>query len=127
MVRSATPFLPIGNLAFEFDRLYAIILPIGNLHIQHGGTPMTATPNGKTQQVAAASIKIRTSQELGEFVRKHRTSQKILQADIVGLANTGNRFVVDLEKGKPTLQLQKVLDVLDLLGLEVIVRRKGAR
>jgi HTH-type transcriptional regulator/antitoxin HipB len=75
----------------------------------------------------AISARIRTSQELGEFIRQYRTSQKILQADIVGLANTGNRFVVDLEKGKPTLQLQKVLDVLDLLGLEVIVQRKGAR
>ncbi|MES2534704.1 MAG: transcriptional regulator [Pseudomonadota bacterium] len=73
----------------------------------------------------AISAKIRTSRELGEFIRQYRTSQKILQADIVGLANTGNRFVVDLEKGKPTLQLQKVLDVLDLLGLEVIVQRKG--
>jgi hypothetical protein len=51
----------------------------------------------------------------------------MLQADIVGLANTGNRFIVDLEKGKPTLQLQKVLDVLDLIGLEVIVRRKGTK
>ncbi|WP_229359077.1 helix-turn-helix domain-containing protein [Halomonas salipaludis] len=30
-----------------------------------------------------------------------------------------------LERGKPTLQLQKVLDVLDLMGLEVVVRRKG--
>ncbi len=80
-----------------------------------------------TSKSAPASTKIRSSQELGEFIRQYRTSQKILQADIVGLANTGNRFIVDLEKGKPTLQLQKVLDVLDLIGLEVIVQRKGSR
>jgi HTH-type transcriptional regulator/antitoxin HipB len=78
-------------------------------------------------QNSAIAAKIRSTQELGEFVRQYRTSQKILQADIAGLANTGNRFVVDLEKGKPTLQLQKVLDVLDLIGLEVIVQRKGAK
>lgn len=88
---------------------------------------MAKTPSGNPQTSPAISVQVRTSQELGEFIKQYRTSQKILQADIVGLANTGNRFVVDLEKGKPTLQLQKVLDVLDLIGLEVIVRRKGAK
>jgi HTH-type transcriptional regulator/antitoxin HipB len=88
---------------------------------------MTKLPAGKTQQAGATSTTIRSTRELGEFVKQYRTSQKILQADIAGLANTGNRFVVDLEKGKPTLQLQKVLDVLDLMGLEVIVQRKGTR
>lgn len=48
----------------------------------------------------------------------------LLQTDLAGLSGTGNRFVVDLERGKPTLQLQKVLDMLDLLGLEVQVRPK---
>ena len=42
----------------------------------------------------SSATKIRTSQELGELIRQYRTSQKILQADIVGLANTGNRFIV---------------------------------
>lgn len=88
---------------------------------------MTNTPSAKAPPSTLISAHIRTSQELGEFIKQYRTAQKILQADIVGLANTGNRFVVDLEKGKPTLQLQKVLDVLDLIGLEVIVRRKGAK
>ncbi|MNV51643.1 hypothetical protein D3C71_1436990 [compost metagenome] len=51
----------------------------------------------------------------------------MLQTDLAGLSGTGNRFVVDLERGKPTLQLQKVLDMLDLLGLEVQVVPKRAR
>lgn len=69
---------------------------------------------------------IKTPEDLGKLVRKFRIAQNMTQADILGLANTGNRFIVDLEKGKPTLQLQKVLDVLDLLGLEVIVQKKGS-
>ncbi len=68
---------------------------------------------------------IRHSEELGKLVRKLRDEQGLLQIDLAGLAGTGNRFIVDLERGKPTLQLQKVLDVLDLMGLEVVVRRKG--
>ena len=49
------------------------------------------------------------------------------QIDIAGLGNTGNRFIVELENGKSTVQLQKVLNVLDLLGLEVVVRPKTTR
>ncbi|MFN0302446.1 MAG: type II toxin-antitoxin system Y4mF family antitoxin [Burkholderiales bacterium] len=70
---------------------------------------------------------IRTSAELGVLVRERRKRLALNQLDIAGLGNTGNRFIVELENGKPTVQLQKVLDVMDLLGLEVIVRVKTAR
>jgi HTH-type transcriptional regulator / antitoxin HipB len=72
-------------------------------------------------------VGVRTSVQLGEIVRRQRTKQSLRQLDVAGLGNTGNRFIVELENGKPTVQLQKVLDVLDLLGLEVIVRPKSAR
>lgn len=65
--------------------------------------------------------------ELGAIVRGQRKRLALKQLDIAGLGNTGNRFIVDLENGKPTVQLQKVLDVMDLLGLEVIVRLKSGR
>jgi HTH-type transcriptional regulator / antitoxin HipB len=70
---------------------------------------------------------IRTSAELGVLVRARRKRLALKQLDIAGLGNTGNRFIVELERGKSTVQLQKVLDVMDLLGLEVIVRVKTAR
>jgi hypothetical protein len=47
------------------------------------------------------------------------------QADILGLANTGNRFIVELENGKDTVQINKVLDVLDTLGLEMVIKKKS--
>ena len=62
-----------------------------------------------------------------EVTREQRERLALKQLDIAGLGNTGNRFIVDLENGKPTVQLQKVLDVMDLLGLEVVVRPKAAR
>ncbi|OZI26062.1 transcriptional regulator [Bordetella genomosp. 9] len=67
---------------------------------------------------------VRTSEELGEVVRRARKAQQLMQIDLAGLGNTGNRFIVDVERGKPTLQLQKVLDLLDLIGLEIVVRPK---
>lgn len=77
-----------------------------------------------TSKIESAK-RIRSSEELGKLVQQTRRDQSLLQSDIAGLAGTGNRFIVDLERGKPTLQLQKVLDVLDLMGLEVIIQRKG--
>ncbi|BCB72970.1 hypothetical protein HMEPL2_33210 [Vreelandella aquamarina] len=71
------------------------------------------------------ATRVRTSQELGALIKQVRQSQALLQSDVAGLAGTGNRFIVDLERGKPTLQLQKVLDTLDLMGLEVVVQRKN--
>jgi HTH-type transcriptional regulator / antitoxin HipB len=70
--------------------------------------------------------KIKTPEELGRLIRRFRMEQAMNQADIVGLANTGNRFIVELEKGKPTLQLKKVLEVIDLLGLEVVIQKKDS-
>ena len=64
---------------------------------------------------------------LGKTIREVRKQQGLTQADISGLAAIGNRFVVDLEKGKPTIQLQKTLDVLALLGLELVIRKKYAK
>lgn len=71
-------------------------------------------------------VKIKSTIDLGQLVREYRVAQKMTQADILGLANTGNRFIVELENGKPTVQFQKVLDVLDALGLEIVIQKKGS-
>ena len=73
-----------------------------------------------------AGTVIRSSVDLGAVVREQRKRLALKQLDIAGLGNTGNRFIVDLENGKPTLQLQKALDVMDLLGLELVIRPKAA-
>jgi y4mF family transcriptional regulator len=70
---------------------------------------------------------VRSSAEVGTLVRAYRKQSMLSQLDLAGLGNTGNRFIVDLESGKPTIQLQKVLDLLDLLGLEAVIRPKASR
>jgi HTH-type transcriptional regulator / antitoxin HipB len=62
---------------------------------------------------------------LGELIRRQRKQQALNQVEVAGLGNTGNRFIVDLERGKPTVQLHKVLQVVDLLGLELVLRPKS--
>ena len=74
-----------------------------------------------------SEIAVHSSTELGAVVRAQRKRLALKQLDIAGLGNTGNRFIVDLENGKPTVQLQKVLDIMDLLGLELVVRSRRGR
>ena len=83
-------------------------------------------PGGNTSAAGAENeTAVRSSADLGSLVREQRKRLALKQLDVAGLGNTGNRFIVDLENGKPTLQLQKVLDVIDLLGLELVVRAKS--
>lgn len=70
------------------------------------------------------ALVVRSSADLGAVIRDRRKQLALTQLDLAGLANSGNRFVVEVENGKPTVQLQKVLDLVQLLGLELVVRAK---
>lgn len=72
-------------------------------------------------------VAVRSTADVGNVVRAQRQALGLRQIDLAGIGGTGNRLIVDIEKGKPTVQLQKVLDVLDLLGLELTVRQKVSR
>ena len=75
----------------------------------------------------ATGTTIRSVLDLGALIQGARREQGLTQLDISGLARIGNRFIVELEKGKPTIQMQKALEVLELLGLELIVRKRGLK
>lgn len=70
---------------------------------------------------------VRSALDIGQMVKRQRNDMNLRQLDVAGLANTGNRLIVDVENGKPTVQLQKVLDLLDILGLEVVIQPKTSR
>jgi y4mF family transcriptional regulator len=61
------------------------------------------------------------SKSLGLIVHHERKAQKLRQAELAAAAGVGIRFIVDLEGGKPTLQLEKVLHVLATLGCDVTI------
>lgn len=54
---------------------------------------------------------------LGASVRARRRQLGLTQHDVALLAGCADRFVHTLEQGKATLRLDKVLDVLEVLGL----------
>ena len=62
---------------------------------------------------------IQTPQDIGTVIRKTRKALGITQKDLALTSGTGLRFIIDLEKGKPTCQLAKVLTVLQTLGIKI--------
>lgn len=56
---------------------------------------------------------------LGLLVRRERKAQNLKQAELAAVSGVGVRFIVDLEAGKPTLQLGKVLQVIATLGCDI--------
>ena len=61
------------------------------------------------------------STSLGLIVRRERKAQKLKQAELAAVSGVGIRFIVDLEAGKPTLQLEKVLRVITTLGCDIAI------
>lgn len=57
--------------------------------------------------------------ELSAFVKKKRKALKLTQVSLADKAGVGIRFVRDLEQDKPSLQLDKVNQVLQLFGYEM--------
>lgn len=64
-------------------------------------------------------MNIKTTEQLGTEVRMRRKHLKITQKELAMACGTGLRFIVDLEKGKPTCQIGKTIQVLRSLGLAI--------
>lgn len=59
------------------------------------------------------------TEELGAIIRETRVAQGLRQDQLAAAAGVGVRFLIELERGKPTAQLGKALAVLDALGSRV--------
>ncbi|MCA9622667.1 MAG: helix-turn-helix transcriptional regulator [Myxococcales bacterium] len=57
--------------------------------------------------------------ELAGAIRHQRKSLGLTQIQLSELAGCGPAFIYDVERGKPSLRLDKLLDVLEVLGLEL--------
>lgn len=62
--------------------------------------------------------------ELAATVRQRRKALKLTQAELAELAGCGPDFLYDVERAKPTLRLDKLLAVLNTLGLTLKVEAR---
>ena len=63
------------------------------------------------------------STTIGQIVRDERKELGLRQDELAAASGVGLRFIVDLERGKATAQIGKVITVLAALGCELQIRR----
>lgn len=64
-------------------------------------------------------MKILTTLEFGKLIRKARKNAKLTQENLAAAAGIGERFIRELEKGKPSCQFEKALLVAQMLGIKI--------
>lgn len=64
-------------------------------------------------------MKITTSEKFGQLIRSTRKTARLTQAELAAASGIGERFVRELEKGKPSCQLEKALLVAQMLGIKI--------
>jgi len=70
-------------------------------------------------------MKTQNPVQLGAAIRLTRKQLKITQKDLAMASGTGLRLIIDLERGKATCQIGKILDVLQALGLQIEIQNKS--
>lgn len=70
--------------------------------------------------------RVKSVSDLGLLIRAFRKHRHLTLEKVTGLSNVSMRFLSELERGKETAELGKTLEVLNKLGLEVIIRPRGS-
>lgn len=68
---------------------------------------------------------IYTPADLGGAIRAERKKQGLTQTDLAEVCGVSLSFVSNLENGKTTTELGKTLKVIQTLGLNLMLRRRG--
>jgi y4mF family transcriptional regulator len=90
--------------------------------------PLVRAPRA-TQEVPSALLaysgspqasRISSAGDLGRLVRARRIGLRLSQQQLAAAAGVGRRFLVELEAGKPTAELAKVLAVCAAVGMSLL-------
>ena len=69
--------------------------------------------------------KINNPKELGQHLFEERKRLRLTQKEISEFSDVGRKFIIEIEKGKATAQLGKVFELLNSLGLELHIIKRG--
>lgn len=63
---------------------------------------------------------------LGLAIEAERKRRRLTQTQLADLTHTSINFVSQVERGKKTAQIGKVLDILQILGLQLVIEKGSA-
>ncbi|MCD8326463.1 MAG: helix-turn-helix domain-containing protein [Lachnospiraceae bacterium] len=70
-------------------------------------------------------MKIADAKSFGETIRKRRKALHYTQAYLSECTGLSITFISDLEKGKPSIQLEKAIQVVNILGMDLLIEKRG--
>lgn len=63
---------------------------------------------------------------LGDAIEAERKRRKLTQGQLADLSDTSINFISQIERGKKTAQIGKVIDVLQILGMQLVIEKGAA-
>ena len=70
-------------------------------------------------------MEILKTEDISSLIKKRRKNLNLTQAECAAFCGVGIRFFSELENGKQSLHLGKVLQVLQTLGLKIHITENG--
>ena len=63
--------------------------------------------------------RIRLPKYMGRAIKNTRNKKKMTQSDLADITGVSVKFISDVERGKETVQMDKVFDLARALGLQI--------
>jgi len=62
---------------------------------------------------------VKSMKQIGHIIRFHRKQSGLSQAEVAKHSGVGKTVVFDIEKGKPTIQLNTLMKILHTLNISI--------
>jgi HTH-type transcriptional regulator/antitoxin HipB len=82
------------------------------------------TANDAQATRGISNMSVSSARDLGRLVRIARERMQLNQQRFADLAGVGRRFISELENGKESLELAKVLQVCQAAGIDLFAKRR---
>lgn len=70
-------------------------------------------------------MKITNAKTLGQEIRSRRKELNYTQAYLSEVTGLSITFISDVERGKPTAEIEKTIRLINILGLDLLVEKRG--
>ena len=70
-------------------------------------------------------MKITDSKSLGAAIRARRKELEYSQAYLAEFTGLSVTFISDVERGKPTAEIEKVIRLINILGMDITIEKRG--
>lgn len=64
-------------------------------------------------------MRIYSTKDLGQAIRRARRGAGLTQKELAQACRCGTRFISDLENGKPTIEFERTLRVVNVLSMDL--------